>query len=163
MPLKVSVGLSKKIGQPDYGSLGASCHVEYEADSVLLFQDLETFHRQVKAAFVSCKQAVNDELNRHQNGEPSPGNEHPQQGSGQNPNGGNGRGNGQRRPAGRKATASQVRAINSIADRLQLDLAKWLHEKFGMNLPAELSISDASHAIDELKALPAGNNGGGRY
>ena len=68
MPLKFSVGLSKKIGQPDYGSLGASCHVEYEADSVLLFSDLETFHRQVKAAFVACKQAVQDELSRHQNG-----------------------------------------------------------------------------------------------
>jgi hypothetical protein len=158
MPLKVSVGLSKKIGQPDYGSLGASCHVEYEADSVLLFHDLDTFHRQVKAAFVSCKQAVNDELHRHQNGEQSSSIVQPQGGNGQH-NGSNSR-NGRSRPAGRRATASQVRAINSIADRLQLDVAKWLNQKFGMSVPADLSISDASQAIDELKALPASNNGG---
>lgn len=71
MPLKVNVGLSQKVGLPDYGSLGASCHVEYEADSTLLTTDLETFQRQVKNAFVACKQAVQDELHRHQSGPPT--------------------------------------------------------------------------------------------
>jgi hypothetical protein len=32
MPLRLHVGLTKKIGQPDYGSLGASCSVEVELD-----------------------------------------------------------------------------------------------------------------------------------
>ena len=54
-----------------------------------------------------------------------------------------------------------MRAINSIAERLQHDLAKWLHEKFGLSIPTDLSISDASHALNELKALPAGNSNGG--
>jgi hypothetical protein len=160
MPLQVSVGLSKKIGLPDYGSLGASCHVEYEADSTLLNSDLEAFHRQVKNAFVACKQAVQDELARHQNGDQATAQANGSHNGGSNGHS-NGRGNQQRRTNGRKATASQVRAINSISDRLQLDLANWLHQKFGLRIPNELSISEASTAIDELKALPSGNSNGG--
>ena len=163
MPLKVNVGLSKKIGQPDYGSFGASCHVEFETDSALLQQDLDGFHRQVRSAFVACRQAVQDELHRAAGGESGQSNQ-PHNGTGNNgqPNS-NGHGNGQRRSNSRKATASQVRAINAIADRLQLDLAGWLHQKFGLRIPSDLSITDASQAIDALKALPAGSNNGGRY
>ena len=46
--LKVSVGLSKKVGLPEYGSLGASCHVEVELDSALLQNDLEKFQQHVR-------------------------------------------------------------------------------------------------------------------
>ena len=45
MPLKLNVGLSKKIGLPDFGSLGASCHVEVELDGALLRTDLDGFHK----------------------------------------------------------------------------------------------------------------------
>jgi hypothetical protein len=159
MPLKLNVGYSKKIGQPDYGSLGASCNIEVELDQYLVFHDLDGLHAKIKQVFVAARQAVQDELHRNESGTPATS---PQNGnSGQHAASGNGQANAQRR-SGRKATASQVRAINSIADRLQLDLAKWLHEKFGMNVPAELSIGDASHAIDDLKALPTSTNGG-RY
>jgi hypothetical protein len=154
MPLKVNVGLSKKVGLPDYGSLGASVHVEYEADSALLQHDLDAFHRQVKNAFVACKQAVQDELSRHHGSESA---------TVANSNGHHANGNGNGRPApGRRATTSQVRAINSISDRLQLDLAQWLQQKFSIRVPADLSISEASSAIDELKALPGPATNGAR-
>jgi len=154
MPLKVSVGLSQKVGLPDYGSLGASCHVEYEADSTLLATDLETFQRQVKHAFVACKQAVQDELHRHQQPPPSVP---PTNGNGQPSRNGVPQGNGHDRNyngsrGGRKATHSQVRALEAIGNRLQLDLNHWLHQKYGLAIPADLSIKEASRAIDELNA-----------
>ena len=66
MPLKLNVGLSKKIGQPDYGSLGASCHVEVELDQALVFDDVDEFHDRAKRVFAACRQAVQDELARQQ-------------------------------------------------------------------------------------------------
>src|SRR4051812_9647144 len=66
MPLTLNVGVSKKIGQPDYSSLGASCHVEVELDAGLLAGEPELFQQRVRQAYAACCQAVNDELARHQ-------------------------------------------------------------------------------------------------
>ncbi len=163
MPIKLNIGLSKKIGQPDYGSLGASCHVELELSSELLTQDLDGFHRHVRNAYVACRQAVQDELARYgSDAGPLP--------SAHCHHAGNGReGTSPRRscsqPATRRsqtrpATASQVRAINAIADRQRLNLAELLEQRFQLQTAADLSITEASALIDELKAQPAGSAGG---
>jgi hypothetical protein len=67
MPLKLNVGLAKKVGLPDYGSLCASCHVECELDAMLLASDLNRFQEHVRNVFVACSQAVHDELSRQRN------------------------------------------------------------------------------------------------
>ena len=40
MALKLNVGLAKKVGMPDYGSVCASCYVESELDGSLLTTEL---------------------------------------------------------------------------------------------------------------------------
>ena len=78
MAVTLSVGLQKKVGLPDYGSLGASCHVEFEIDRSLIDHDLDGFHQKVAGAFAACRQAVNDQLAQQQpQSDPRPGNENP--------------------------------------------------------------------------------------
>ncbi len=164
MPLTLNVGLSKKIGQPDYGSLGASCHIQLELEHSLIFTDLDSFHDKVRQAFVACNQAVKDELYRHQQPAANPpahnnGNGHAANGNG---NGHPPPANGQRtrRDHTRAATASQVRAIEMIAKRVKINLADILWNDFGVAQPGELSITEASQLIDELKASTNGHSNG---
>ena len=65
MPLKLNVGVSKKIGLPNYGSAGASCYLETDVDGSLIFADLTEFQKQVQQAFDACRRAVTDELANH--------------------------------------------------------------------------------------------------
>ena len=159
MAVKLSVGLQKKVGLPDYGSLGASCAIEFEIDRTLIEHDLQGFHDKVRGAFAACQQSVQDQLANHQSTLTSAArNGH--NGNGHATNGysnGNGNGRGNARPS----TASQARAIRAIAGRRRVDLNQLLGDRFSVSRPEDLSISDASSLIDELKG-PAESNGGGR-
>jgi hypothetical protein len=148
MPLKLSVGLSRKVGQPDYGSLGASCGVEVELDPTLLRDDLQGFHASVRDAFVACGQAVNDELSRL--GSPPGGRppvpsdaDHGPQRVPTRP---------ARRNGGGGATARQVGAIGALARRKGADLDRLLRDDFGVARPEDLSLAEASRLIDALRA-----------
>ena len=171
MPTTINVGLNKKIGLPDYGSLGASCNVSFEAGHDLLDSDLAGFHQKVKNAFNACQRAVDEELSRQQqpsaasmpSPQPSRSNgqdngRHAGNGNGSNGNGYHG-GSAQQRTNGRKATASQVRAIHAIINRAGLDLAETM-SRCGVQFAEDLGIAQASQLIDNLKAQANGAGAG---
>ena len=141
MAVKLSVGLQKKVGLPDYGSLGASCHVEFEIDRSLLDNDLDGFHQKVRGAFAACQQAVSDQLTRQQSDQPA-----------SNGNGHNGNG-------GRGATEKQLTYVRQLAGQIKglgvRKLETLSQNMFGKPLAA-LSSLDASGLIDCLKGIKVG-------
>ena len=62
MPITVQVGHSQKKGLPHYGSVGASCNVQFEAPQDLLRGDFAQFHEEVHKAFIACQEAVLKQL-----------------------------------------------------------------------------------------------------
>ena len=68
MPVTINVGYSEKLGQPDFGSIGASCHIECELDGRLVFESPEAFQEKVRELYAACSQATKDELARHRAG-----------------------------------------------------------------------------------------------
>ncbi len=158
MPLRVNIGLSKKVGLPEYGSLGASANLELELDSGAA-NDPERLRQHVRHLFGLAKASVEEELHQQQAVLPNAGRKSHRE----NPrvSQGNTASDGQRplgRASGRVATQSQVRAIKAIANRLRLDLALQL-EQYGVRDADELSVQQASELIDDLNAQPAGAGG----
>jgi hypothetical protein len=155
MPLTINVGLSKKLGLPDYGSVGASCNIQLEADHDLL-HDLESLHAKIKHAYIACSQAVKDELFRQQGPDQAGNHSHAPATShssrSRNGNGHASNGHGSSRRSTRSATASQVRALQAIAHKQDFDLADLLHDRFNVASPEQLTLSQASDLIDELNS-----------
>lgn len=165
MPLKTNIGVSRKIADNNYGSRGASVNLEVELDSGLI-QEPERLQERIRQVFRLAQQSVEEELAR-QNTANGQGNGHTAtaNGNGNGHHNGNGRHNGNgngtpRRSNARRATASQARALHSIADRLGLDLAAEIQKRFGVHDPEELSITEASQMIDELKSSTNGHGTG---
>jgi hypothetical protein len=171
MALKLNVGVSRKVGLPAYGSIGASCNLEVELDSGLLEQDLQGFHARVRRAYVAAHQAVVDELARHhalqdngpavENGDATPAapaedgeiatppaRNHGQWGPPARTANGHGKPPRPRRPASEK----QLKAIAAIARAQGADLEGLLRAEFGVETPEKLSLAQASRLIDQLKA-----------
>lgn len=64
MPVKISLGLNKKVGLPNYSSLGANCQVECELDSAVIQDGPERFQAEAERLFDLCRDAVEEELAR---------------------------------------------------------------------------------------------------
>jgi hypothetical protein len=148
MPLKLNVGLSKKIGEANYGSRGASVNVEMELEAALV-ADSDKFKERIRQLFASIRASLFEELNGKSaaTAGPSTG----QYGNGQ-PNGsGHPATSGPTQPQVRPATQSQIKALYAIARSQRLDLAQFVRDRFRLERPEDLSLKEASGAIDDLK------------
>ena len=114
--LRLNAGFSRKIGEPNYGSRGASVNVELEVESNLI-GDPDALLGRIRNLFDLARRSVDQELASANNGghEASPRSD---------------RGNviNDRQPV-RYATQSQQRAIRAICKRLNRDADQLAHEQ----------------------------------
>ena len=136
MPLKLNIGFSRKTGEANFGSRGATVGLDMEVEASLIHQP-QRLQDRITHLFHLAKDAVDRELTA-----PTvPGGNGAIQ---------NGAATGQE-PAVRPATRRQVSAICAIANDRQIDLATELQSRFGVVRLEELSIVQASELIDSLK------------
>ncbi len=134
--IKLNCGISRKVGEPNYGSRGASVNVELELESSAV-QDSQLLHQKIRGLFAVAKAAVDQELGLTATSTAS-----------QEQNCGAGNAS----DGGRPATEPQLRAIVAICRQHGLDAESWVREKCG-RLPRELTLVEASRLIDELKRI----------
>jgi hypothetical protein len=146
MAVTINVGVSRKVGEPNYGSRGASVQLQVELDRSSI-EDSERFQSQIDGIFELARDAVDRELQRNRSPSPEPQADlDGHSDSIKNQNGGT-------RPP-RPATANQVRAIQSIAQHRDVELSQLLTAEFNARTVEELTIVEASLLIDRLKSFP---------
>ncbi|MCE9606825.1 MAG: hypothetical protein K8U03_18210 [Planctomycetia bacterium] len=148
--LRINVGFQRKKGEAHYGSRGASANLELEFESTLI-DDPARLKERMRQLFLLSKKSVEEEL--------ADSYEPPRADVASTPDGSAIRGEEEQeapparhRDRTRSATANQIRALYAIAERRGLPLAERLRTTFGVVDPAELSITEASRLIEELKA-----------
>lgn len=172
MPLKLNVGLSRKVGEPNYGSRGATVNLELEVDSTLAAEP-DRLQERIRELFGLAKASVDEELRVAPSSPNFPSQHATCQAADntrqQHANGRSGaarsatgayRSNGNGRQAANNpppATASQIRALHAIAKRLGLILEAEIKNRFDITDAAVLTIAEASQLIDELNATTAGD------
>ena len=178
MPLRLNVGLTKKIGLPAYGSIGATCHVELELEHNLL-HDPDNFQRHVRHAYAVCSQAIADELSRQtasQSATPETHAAPPVTSSSAptsspaapvsiprvhgNGNGNGSNGNGSSNGNGHQASAKQLEYVSQLARQIKGLGVRRLEAMTGrmFNKPlVSLTSLEASSLIDTLKSAKSGD------
>ena len=61
MPMKLNVGLSRKVGEPNYGSRGATVNLELEVDSTLVAEP-DRLQDRIRELFGLAKMSIDEEL-----------------------------------------------------------------------------------------------------
>lgn len=134
MPLKLTIGMSRKVGEPNFGSRGATVGLEMEVDSGIVDQPRE-FHTRIARLFRLAKASVDRELESR----PAPDLPHT-----------NGHGTNGVDPI-RLATANQIRAIYTIAAERKIDLTTELRTRFDVVRLADLTLLQASELISAFR------------
>jgi hypothetical protein len=162
MPLKLNVGAGRKVTDNNYGSRGASISLEMELDTTLV-NDPPKLQKKIRHLFRVARTSLAEELNggnHHADGDVSPG------GNGHQPSGerpamnGAGENHASRDACPRRSTASQCKAIYAIARAAGVSLGDYLHDRYQAQRPDELTLPQASEAIDDLKAAGVRAAGG---
>ncbi len=177
MPMKLTIGSSKKLGQPGFGSIGASVHFELEVDSTLVAEP-DRLQERIRELFGLAKASIDEELHveptqpaantPRSTAQPATPPRQPHA-NGRNgasrstTNGYRSNGNG-RQPTNNPlpATASQIRALHAIANRQGLNLEAVLQDRFDISDAATLTVAEASQMIDDLNATNTATAGGRR-
>ena len=149
MPLKLSVGLARKVGEANYSSRGASVNMELEVDGSLVTEP-DKLHDRIRRMFTLVRNSLEEELHGA-NGTEAPARNGKAGGNGK-PQSNGAKGNGAQSAQGcRLATASQVKALYAIAKSQGLNLTSFLRSHFQLDKPESLTLRQASSAIDEMK------------
>lgn len=156
MTTKLTVGITRKHGQPNFGSVGAECCLEIDIDSRLVDADQGVLSDHIRQAFAVCRHEVEHELRTGMpidvaTCQPVPARINGQAGQDSQRHSGNSNGK-----SSRLATDPQVRAIYAIASKANVQLASELDSSFGVSTPKQLTIRQASDLIELLKSrLPS--------
>lgn len=128
MPLKLAVSTSRKVGEPNFGSRGATVGLEMEVDTSLADQPRQ-LHERIRRLFRLAKQSVDQELGcaAESASQTTP-------------------------ELTRPATQRQLRAIQAIASRRSINIADELQRQFGVGRLEDLSLRDASRLIATIEA-----------
>jgi hypothetical protein len=139
--LKLNVGLSRKIGEADSSSCGASANLEVELDPNLVNQ-AERPQEHIRYLLRLAEDAVEQGPNLRD----APDGRLTVADDGQH----NSHHRGRR---GRRATRAQILAIHGLATRHEVDLDGLLRDRYRVCQLYELSVLEASKLVDELKAM----------
>ena len=151
--IKLNAGISRKIGQPNYGSRGASVNIEMELDSGAV-GDPQGLQQRIRKLFALAKASVDEELDPGTNGgTPTPPAPAANGHNGYPPTGADAAGAHNGPAATRPATPAQIATIHGICRRQRIDSQEQAHQRFRCPIE-QLTLADASSLIDELRRLP---------
>ncbi len=132
--IKLNAGVSRKVGEPNYGSRGASVNVELELESSVV-NDTEALYEKIRRLFALAKKSVDDELGISTSASSS--NQAPSM---------------QSNTETRLATDKQKNAIAAICNENAIDADQEATGMFGRPVSL-LTLPEASQLIDHLKDL----------